>query len=163
MGKSETARLFAPHGVPVYDADAAVHRLYGGGGARSRRSKRRFPAPRRTARSTAPRCRKRVTGDPEALERLEALVHPLVADERRQFLEDAPKRGADIVVFDIPLLFETGGEGNMDAVVVVSAPAHVQRERVLARPGMTRGKIRAPAWPARCPTRKSVQKPISWL
>ena len=84
---------------------------------------------------------KHVTGDHEATQRLQSIVYPLMADERRKFLEDADKQGADIVVFDIPLLFETRGEANMDAVVVVSAPSHIQRERVLARPGMTEEKF----------------------
>jgi len=84
---------------------------------------------------------KHVTGNPDATQRLQAIVYPLMADERRKFLAAAERNGADIVVFDIPLLFETQGEANMDAVVVVSAPSHIQRERVLARPGMTAEKF----------------------
>lgn len=141
MGKSETARMFAQLGVPVYDADAAVHRLYQAGGAAVEPIGAAFPGTVKDDAIDRVELSKRVTGDHAATQRLQAIVYPLMADERRKFLENAEKNGADIVVFDIPLLFETSGEGNMDAVVVVSAPSHIQRQRVLARPGMTEEKF----------------------
>jgi len=141
MGKSETAKMFAQLGVPVYDADAAVHRLYQVGGAAVAPIEAAFPGTVKDGAVDRAALSKRVTGDHDATQRLQAIVYPLMADERRKFLEAADRNGADIVVFDIPLLFETRGEGNMDAVVVVSAPSHIQRERVLARPGMTSEKF----------------------
>ena len=141
MGKSETAKMFAKLGVPVYDADAAVHKLYQVGGAAVAAIEAAFPGTRKDGAVDRIELSKRVTGDHEATQRLQKIVYPLMADERRKFLEDAEAHGADIVVFDIPLLFETGGEQNMDAVVVVSAPSHIQRQRVLARPGMTQEKF----------------------
>ena len=139
MGKSETAKMFASLGVPVYDADAAVHRLYSKGGAAVAPLEVAFPGVVRDGAVDRAELSKHVTGNHEATQRLQAIVYPLMAAERRKFLEDA--EGAEIVVFDIPLLFETKGEANMDAVVVVSAPSHIQRERVLARPGMTEEKF----------------------
>jgi dephospho-CoA kinase len=141
MGKSETAKMFASLGVPVYDADAAVHRLYQSGGAAVAPIEAAFPGTAKEGAVDRAELSKRVTGDHDATQRLQAIVYPLMADERRKFLEESASNGADIVVFDIPLLFETRGEGNMDAVVVVSAPSHIQRERVLARPGMTAEKF----------------------
>src|SRR5258708_7955166 len=141
MGKSETARMFAELGVPVYDADAAVHRLYQVGGAAVAAIGAAFPGSVKDGAVDRAELSKKVTGNHDATQRLQAIVYPLMADERRKFLENAERNGADIVVFDIPLLFETRGEGNMDAVVVVSAPTLVQRERVLARPGMTAEKF----------------------
>ena len=141
MGKSETARMFAELGVPVYDADAAVHRLYQKGGAAVAPIEAAFPGTMRDGAVDRAELSKHVTGNHDATQKLQAIVHPLMAGERRKFLADADKTGADIVVFDIPLLFETKGEANMDAVVVVSAPSHIQRERVLARPGMTEEKF----------------------
>jgi dephospho-CoA kinase len=141
MGKSETARMFTQLGVPVYDADAAVHRLYQKGGAAVSLIEAAFPGTVRDGAVDRAELSKHVTGNHDATQRLQAIVYPLMADERRRFLEDAAANGADIVVFDIPLLFETKGESNMDAVVVVSAPSHIQRERVLARPGMTEEKF----------------------
>jgi dephospho-CoA kinase len=139
MGKSETAKMFAALGVPVYDADAAVHRLYSKGGAAVAPLEVAFPGVVRDGAVDRAELSKHVTGNHEATQRLQAIVYPLMAGERRKFLEDAAD--AEIVVFDIPLLFETKGEANMDAVVVVSAPSHIQRERVLARPGMTTEKF----------------------
>ena len=141
MGKSETARMFARLGVPVYDADAAVHKLYQVGGAAVAPIEAAFPGTLKDGAVDRAELSRKVTGDHDATQRLQAIVYPLMADERRKFLADAEAKGADIVVFDIPLLFETGGERNMDAVVVVSAPSHVQRQRVLARPGMTEEKF----------------------
>ena len=139
MGKSETAKMFASLGVPVYDADAAVHRLYSKGGAAVVPLEAAFPGVVREGAVDRAELSKHVTGNHEATQRLQAIVYPLMAGERRKFLEDA--QGAEIVVFDIPLLFETKGEANMDAVVVVSAPSHIQRARVLSRPGMTQEKF----------------------
>lgn len=141
MGKTTTARLFAEEGVPVHDADAAVHRLYEGeaGGL----IEREFPGTTVAGRVDRTRLASRVVGDPQALKRLEAIVHPLVRKSENAFLADARRRGTPVVVLDIPLLFETGGDARVDAVVVVTAPAEVQRERVLARPGMTAEKFEA--------------------
>ncbi|WP_300577598.1 dephospho-CoA kinase [Phenylobacterium sp.] len=137
MGKSTTAAMFREHGVPVYDADAAVHDLYDVGGAAVAPVGEAFPGVVQGGAVDRELLRQRVLGDPEALKRLNAIVHPLVGQDRLGFFAEAQARGADLVVLDIPLLFETGGDANMDAVVVVSAPARMQRERVLARPGMT--------------------------
>jgi dephospho-CoA kinase len=137
MGKSETARMFAKLGVPVYDADAAVHRLYDVGGAAVPLIEAGFPGTTRDGRVDRAELGKRVTGNHDETERLQKIVYPLMAGERKQFIADATAAGAELMLFDIPRLFETGGEANMDAVVVVTAPAHIQRERVLGRPGMT--------------------------
>lgn len=137
MGKSTTAAMFREHGVPVYDADAAVHDLYDVGGAAVGPVEAAFPGVVQGGAVDRELLRQRVLGDPEALKRLNAIVHPLVGQDRLGFFETAKAQGADMVVLDIPLLYETGGDARMDAVVVVSAPAAMQRERVLARPGMT--------------------------
>jgi dephospho-CoA kinase len=139
MGKSATAAMFAAEGVPVHDADAAVHRLYSGAAAAAIEAA--FPGT--TVDGTVDRTKLglRVLGDPAAMLRLEVIVHPLVRREEERFLAEAEKNGATIAVLDIPLLYETGGEKRCDAVVVVSAPEDVQRERVLARPGMTAEKF----------------------
>jgi len=139
MGKSTVGTFFAESGVPVYDADAVVHRLYAGVAAPLIEAA--FPAT--TADGTVDRARlaERVIGDPAALRRLEAIVHPLVRREEEQFLAKAEAGGAPVAVLDIPLLFETGGEKRCDAVVVVSAPAETQRARVMGRPGMTEEKF----------------------
>jgi len=141
MGKSETAKMFRRLGVPVYDADAAVHRLYDKGGRAVEPLEAAFPGVVRDGQVDRALLSKRVTGNPEATRQVQEIVYPLMAGERQRFLDDAKASGADIVVFDIPLLFETGGHAAMDAVVVCSAPSHVQRERVLARPGMTEEKF----------------------
>ncbi len=141
MGKSETSKMFASLGIPVYDADAAVHRLYSKGGAAVAPIEAAFPGTVKDGAVDRAELSKHVTGNPEATSRLQAIVYPLMAGERKRFLDDAQASGADLVVFDIPLLFETKGEGAMDAVVVVSAPSHIQRTRVLARPGMTEEKF----------------------
>ena len=136
MGKSATAAMFRALGVPVHDADAAVHALYGPGGAAAEAIGQQFPgvldaggAVDRTA------LRRAVLGVPERMAALESLVHPLVRAQADAFLAD--QAGVPLVVLDIPLLYETGGEVRCDAVAVVSAPAETQRRRVLARPGMT--------------------------
>jgi len=136
MGKSETARLFAAEGVPVFDADAAIHALYAGEAATMIEAA--FPGSTRNGAVDRAALSKIVAGDPAALERLEDLMHPLVAEKRDAFITDAD---APIVVLDIPLLLETGFK--VDAVVVATAPEHVQRQRVLARPGMTEAKFAA--------------------
>lgn len=141
MGKSETARMFVMLGIPVYDADAAVHRLYQPGGAAVTLLDAAFPGVVKDGAVDRAELSKHVTGNPENTQRLQSIVYPLMAGERARFLKEAQEASADIIVFDIPLLFETKGEGAMDAVVVVSAPSHIQRERVLARPGMTAEKF----------------------
>lgn len=141
MGKSTVAKMFADLGVPVFDADAAVHRLQGRGGRLVAAIEAAFPdttgadGVNRTALGEA------VLGKPELLRRLEAIVHPAVGEERAAFL--AEHADAPLVVFDVPLLFETGGDARVDKVAVVSAPADVQRARVLARPGMTAARLDA--------------------
>jgi dephospho-CoA kinase len=143
MGKSTTAALFAAEGVPVYDADAAVHALYAKGGAAVEPLEVEFGDVVVDGAVDRNRLSAKVLDDPEAMKRLEAIVHPLVGASRIGFFKAAEAAKADIVVLDIPLLFETGGEKAMQAVVVVSAPAEVQRQRVLARPGMTAEKFEA--------------------
>jgi len=137
MGKSETARMFAELGIPVHDSDAAVAKLYEVGGAAVPVIAEAFPGCVKDGKVDRVELRKRVVDNPEAYAKLNALVHPLVGAENRAFMERAIAAGADMVVQDVPLLFETGGHARMDAVVVVSAPSHIQRERVLARPGMS--------------------------
>ena len=141
MGKSTTAKFFAEAGVPVHDADAAVHRLYEGEAVAP--IEQAFPGTTRGGKVDREVLAQRVLGDAAALKRLEAIVHPLVRAASDRFLADAEKAGAPVVVLDIPLLFETGGEGRVDAVVVVSAPPDVQRARMLERPGMTAEKFDA--------------------
>lgn len=141
MGKSTTARLFHEEGVPVHDADAAVHDLYDVGGPAVAPVEAAFPDVVRHGRIDRERLAAQVVGKPAALARLEAIVHPLVTQHRTSFLERAKEQGADIAVLDVPLLFETGGHNLVDAVAVVSAPHHVQRERVMARSGMTAEKF----------------------
>lgn len=143
MGKSTTAAMFAAEGVPVYDADAEVHALYARGGAAVEPLEQAFPGVVVDGAVDRTLLSQRVVGKPEELKRLEAIVHPLVGISRVGFFEQAAAAGADVVILDIPLLFETGGDKRMDAVVVVSAPADVQRQRVLARPGMDEAKLDA--------------------
>lgn len=141
MGKSTTARLFAEEGVPVHDADATVHRLYDGEAAPLIEAA--FPGTTAGGRVDREKLARAVVGNAEALKRLEAIVHPLVRRAEEAFLAEARARGEPVVVLDIPLLFETGGEQRVDAVVVVTAPAEVQRARVMERPGMTGEKMEA--------------------
>ncbi len=140
MGKSTTARLFAEEGVPVHDSDAAVHALYEGEAVAPVEAA--FPGVTRDGRIDRVALGQRVVGDAPALRRLEEIVHPLVREAGTKFLKDAEARGATIAVLDIPLLFETGGESRVDATVVVSAPAEMQRARVLER-GVTPEKLEA--------------------
>ena len=144
MGKSTVARMFADAGVPVFDADAAVHALQGPGGALVAAIEAQFPGSTGEAGVNRTALAEAVLGDSEALQRLEALVHPAVAEAREAFLE--AHREAPLVVLVIPLLFEKGGGARVDKIAVVSAPEAAQRERVLTRPGMTEdrfAKIRA--------------------
>jgi dephospho-CoA kinase len=141
MGKSTTARFFAEEGVPVHDADAVVHRLYDGEAAAAIEAA--FPGTTTAGKVDREKLATRVLDDRGALKRLEEIVHPLVQEAERRLLAEAEARGEKVVVLDIPLLFETGGEERVDAVVVVSAPADVQRSRALERPGMTVDKLDA--------------------
>jgi dephospho-CoA kinase len=141
MGKTTTLRFFAEAGVPVYDADETVHRLYGGEAAASIEAV--FPGTTGEQGVDRAKLAQAVLGDAAALARLEAIVHPLVRREEVRFLEAARKAGVPVAVLDIPLLFETGGDRRVDAVVVVSAPAEMQRARAFERPGMTEEKFRA--------------------
>lgn len=143
MGKSTTAAMFREAGVPVYDADAAVHDLYDEGGLAVGPVGEAFPGVVVDGKVDREALRQRVLGNPEALQRLNAIVHPLVGQDRLGFFAEAERAGADMVVLDVPLLFETGGHERVDAVVVVSAPPEMQRERVLARPGMTPERLDA--------------------
>ena len=139
MGKSTVAEMFAHEGVPVFDADSAVHRLQGPEGALVAGIEAHFPGTTGPGGVDRGMLAERVLGEPEARRRLEALVHPAVAREREAFLAENASR--PLVVLDIPLLFEAGGSDGVDRIAVVSAPAEVQRERVLARPGMTVEKL----------------------
>ncbi len=139
MGKTETAKMFARLGVPVYDSDAAVHRLYEPGGAAVEKIAQAFPGTVIAGRVDRATLSKRLAGDEAGFRTLEAIVHPLVAEDQRRFMEEAGD--AQMVVHDVPLLFETGGHRRMDAVVVVSAPVALQRKRVLERSGMTQEKL----------------------
>jgi len=131
MGKSTTARLFAEEGVPVHDADAAVHRLYEGDAAPAIEAA--FPGSTRDGKVDRAALSQHIVGNAEKLKFLESIVHPLIGQVRDRFLADAKASGAKVAVLDIPLLFETGGESRVDAVVVASAPAGMQRARMLER------------------------------
>jgi dephospho-CoA kinase len=141
MGKSTAARFFAEAGVPVHDADAAVHQLYEGAAAPAIEAA--FPGTTENGKVDRDKLGSRVLGDAAALAQLEAIVHPLVRAAEAKFLVDAEAAGAEVAVVDIPLLFETGADARVDAVVVVSAPADLQRARVFERPGMTEDKLQA--------------------
>jgi len=141
MGKSTTAQLFAEAGVPVYDADAAVHRLYEGEAAPAIEAA--FPGTTTDGKVDRNRLSARVVLDPAAMKRLEEIVHPMLGASRHKFLQDAEQSGAPVAVIDIPLLFETGGEKRVDAVIVVTTTPELQRERILARPNMTGEKLAA--------------------
>lgn len=141
MGKTETAKMFARHGVPVCDSDATVHMLYDIGGLAVAPIQALFPEAVIEGRVDRDILSRVVLGKPEAMKKLEAVVHPLVGIAQRTFLEKAAAGGATMAVIDVPLLFETGGEKRVDVVVVVSAPPALQRQRVLARPGMTAEKF----------------------
>ena len=140
MGKTATGKIFSELGLPLYDADAAVHKLYGAGQKGSEKIKEKFPnsinpdgSVNRKSLSTE------VLGDPEKIKSLENIIHPLVGEDRKVFFDENAK--AKAVVLDIPLLFETGGEKFVDYIVVVDAPREIQEERVLSRPNMTKAKF----------------------
>ena len=139
MGKSTVAQMFAAAGIPLFDADAAVRELQGPGGRLVPVIEARFPGTTRDGAVDREALSGRVLGDPDALAALEAIVHPAVHHERTRFI--VAHGDARALLFDIPLLFETGGETAFDHVIVVSAPARIQRERVLARPGMTPARL----------------------
>ena len=141
MGKSRTASFFAEQGVPVYDSDAAVHALYAGEAAPMIESA--FPGTTSDGQVDRAKLAARVVGDGAAFAKLEAIVHPLVAKARDAFITEAQARCAPVILLDVPLLFETGGERHCDAVVVVSAPLDMQRSRAFERPGMTEEKFAA--------------------
>lgn len=141
MGKSTTAKLFAEAGVPVYDADAAVHQLYEGEAAPAIEAA--FPGTTVNGKVDRPKLSARVVHDPAAITQLEQIVHPMLGASRQKFFADAEAANAPVVVLDIPLLFETGGEKRVDAVVVVSTSPKLQRERVLARGTMDEAKLDA--------------------
>jgi len=141
MGKSTTAGMFRDAGMPVFDADAAVHALYDGAAVPAVEAA--FPGTTTDGTVDRELLRRRVLDDAGALRRLEAIVHPMVQAERAAFLRAAEQHGARLAVLDIPLLFETGADGSVDAVAVVSAPEAVQKARVMARPGMTEARFSA--------------------
>jgi dephospho-CoA kinase len=141
MGKSVTAKMFAEAGVPVHDADATVHRLYAGEAVAAIEAA--FPGVADQAKIDRNKLARRVINDSAALRRLEAIVHPLVRRDEERFLAEARARGVGCAVLDIPLLYETGADKRVDAVVVVSAPPAMQRARVLSRPGMTEERFKS--------------------
>ncbi|MFZ2103521.1 MAG: dephospho-CoA kinase [Oricola sp.] len=141
MGKSTTAKMFADEGVPVHDADATVHALYAGKAAPL--IEQAFPGTVKDGVVDRVELGKRVVGNAEAMKRLELIVHPLVREAEIAFVEKARAEDRPLVILDIPLLFETGGDKRVDFVIVVTAPAEIQRERVMARPGMTQERFDA--------------------
>lgn len=140
MGKSTTAQMFADLGVPVWDADAAVHRLYDVGGAAVAPMAEAFPGAIIDGAISRPELKQVISADPAALDRIEEIVHPLLAKDRQAFIDGAQ---ANILLFDIPLLFETGADTWLDKTATVSVPLEEQRRRVLARPGMTEAQFDA--------------------
>jgi dephospho-CoA kinase len=141
MGKSTTAKLFEEAGVPVYDADAAVHKIYEGEAAPAIEAA--FPGTTADGKVDRNKLSAKVVHDPAAMKRLEQIVHPMLGASRLEFLHDAEQSGAPVAVVDIPLLFETGGEKRVDAVVVVTTTPEIQRQRILKRDNMTGEKLDA--------------------
>jgi dephospho-CoA kinase len=141
MGKSTTAKLFEEAGVPVYDADASVHRLYEGEAAPAIEAA--FPGTTVDGKVDRNKLSAKVVHDPAAMKQLEQIVHPMLGASRQKFFDDAERSGAPVVVVDVPLLYETGGEKRVDAVVVVTTTPEVQRERILTRDNMTDEKLDA--------------------
>jgi dephospho-CoA kinase len=141
MGKSTTAKLFAEAGVPVYDADATVHKLYEGEAVSAIEAA--FPGATAAGKVDRTRLSAQVVHNPAAMKQLEQIVHPMLGASRQEFLEDAEHAGAPVAVVDVPLLFETGGEKRVDAVVVVTTTPEIQRARILARDNMTAEKLDA--------------------
>ncbi len=143
MGKSETAKMFRRLGIAVYDADAAVHGIYAPGGSAVAPIEEAFPGVTGPNGVDRDALAKRVLNDPAALKKLESIVHPLVGLEQQKFLAQAAAEKAEMIVIDVPLLYETGGQKRVDCVVLVSAPYELQRERVLERPGMSEEKFQS--------------------
>jgi len=141
MGKSTAAKLFAEAGVPVYDADATVHTLYEGEAVPAIEAA--FPGTTADGKVDRNKLSARVVHDPAAIRQLEQIVHPMLGASRQKFLDDAERSGAPVAVVDVPLLFETGGEKRVDAVVVVTTTPEIQRQRILARDNMTGEKLDA--------------------
>jgi dephospho-CoA kinase len=141
MGKSTTAKLFAEAGVPVYDADANVHSLYEGEAVVAIEAA--FPGTTADGKVDRNKLSARVVHDPVAIKRLEQIVHPMLGASRQKFFADAERSGAAVAVVDVPLLFETGGEKRVDAVVVVTTAPEIQRQRILSRDNMTSEKLDA--------------------
>ena len=141
MGKSTTAQMFRDEGIAVYDADATVHQLYSGEAAPLIEAA--FPNTTRDGTVDRTKLSEYVIGKPENMKKLEAIIHPLVHKREQEFLQKAETRGDKLVVLDIPLLFETRGKNRVDKIIVVTAPAEVQKQRVLAREGMTEEKFEA--------------------
>jgi len=141
MGKSTTAAMFRDENIPVHDADQAVHRIYSDVAAPL--IEEAFPGTVVDGTVDREKLAAKVLGNPEALQRLERIVHPLVRADADAFVENARKAGEPLVVLDIPLLFETGGRDRVDRILVVTAPPKIQRERVMARPGMTEQKFQS--------------------
>jgi dephospho-CoA kinase len=141
MGKSTTAKLFAEAGVPVYDADATVHRIYQGEAAPAIEAA--FPGTTVDGKVDRVRLSAQVVHDPAAMKRLEQIVHPMLRSYHQKFIDDAEQAGAPVAVIDVPLLYETGGEKRVDAVVVVTTAAEIQRQRILERDNMTSEKLDA--------------------
>jgi dephospho-CoA kinase len=141
MGKSTTAKLFAEAGVPVYDADAIVHLLYEGEAVPAIEAA--FPGTTANGKVDRNRLSAQVVHDPAAIKRLESIVHPMLGASREKFLHNAEQSGAAVAVVDVPLLYETGGEKRVDAVVVVTTTPEIQRARILARDNMTGEKLDA--------------------
>ncbi|OJU03112.1 MAG: dephospho-CoA kinase [Rhizobium sp. 63-7] len=139
MGKSTTAAMFAAEGIPVNDADKVVHDLYRGEAAAP--IEQAFPGVVENGVVNREKLSGQLSGNPDKFRQLEAIVHPLVRQKEKAFIESSTSAGADMVVLDIPLLFETGGEDRVDVVVVVTCDPEIQRQRVLARPGMTEEKF----------------------
>jgi dephospho-CoA kinase len=139
MGKSAAAERFARHGIPVFNADLCVHRLYEGEAAAAIEAE--FPGVTRGGKVDRKLLSERIAGSPARLRKLEEIVHPMVVEAEIAFLREQEREGAKLAVLEIPLLFETGAESRVDVTVVLSAPEPVQRERVLARPGMTADKL----------------------
>ena len=162
MGKSTTAKLFAEAGVPVYDADAAVHRIYQGEAAPAIEAA--FPGTTVDGKVDRAKLSAKVVHDPAAIKRLEQIVHPMLGASRQKFLDDAEASGAPVVVMDIPLLFETGGEKRVDAVVVVTtSPEAAARAHPGARHHDDQRRW-TPSWPGKCPMPKSASARISsWI
>ncbi len=143
MGKSTVGKMFEKLGIPVYNVDARIHDLYEPGGIAVEPVREVFPEAVIDGRVVRPVLSKLVVGNDEAIKKLESIVHPLVGLDRQDFISQAEQDGKSMIVLDIPLIFETGGEKNFDTIIVVSAPADLQRERVLARDDMTAEKFEA--------------------